>query len=245
MNHRSPARYSRAHEEAGPSEIQTVDQTSMHVRAVQLFDAQLPAWARFACEEWGFACPSTEFFEKMTTRLPEGLRATLGVGLEQGLLIPQGSSFLVKGLGPGKGPYRWFSRFDSAKRPNPNWEYYVQVAEFVRLSTALAGRGYELTFEDDLMDIGIYSAGRLVVCCEIKEKSSQATRLVSRMRSYQSGVDVAEFDRGNDPLRKAKYLVRKRPEYFYLVAIGARFEYSVSYPRDNAFELREDLLPFV
>jgi hypothetical protein len=222
-----------------------VDQSGVHDKAVQLFDAQLTGWARLACEEWGFAFPPSEFFEKMTSRLPEGLRATIGFGLEQGLVIPQGYSFLVKGLGPGKGPYRWFSRFASEQRPNPNWEYYVQVAEFVRLSTALAGRGYELTFEDDLMDIGVYSAGQLAVCCEIKEKSSQATRLVNRMRSYQPGVDLSEPDRGNDPLRKAKYLVTKRPKYFYLVAIGARFEFAVSYPNAGAFELREDLLPFV
>jgi hypothetical protein len=225
--------------------IEDVDQTSAHNKTVQLFDAQLTGWARLACEEWGFACPPSEFFEKMTSRLPEGLRATIGFGLEHGLVIPQGYSFFVKGLRPGKGPYRWFSCFASEQRPNPNWEYYVQVAEFVRLSTALAGRGYELTFEDDLMDIGVYSAGQLVVCCEIKEKSIQATRLVSRMKSHQAGVDLSKPDRGNDPLRKAKYLLMKRPKYFYLVAIGARLEFSLSYPHDGAFELREDLLPFV
>jgi hypothetical protein len=160
-------------------------------------------------------------------------------------VISQGYTFLLKGLAPNKGPYHWFSRFASERRPNPNWEYYVQVAEYVRLSNALAGRGYELTFEDDLMDVGIYRDGQLVVCCEIKEKSSQAVRLVSRMRAYQSRVDLSEPDRGNDALRKAKYLVRKRPKYFYLVAIGARFEFSVLYPHEYSFELREDLLPFV
>src|SRR5258705_1316138 len=102
------------------TQVQSVDQTGMHDKALHLFDAQLTAWARLACEEWGFACPPAEFFEKMTARLPEGLQATLGFGLEQGLVIAQGSSFLVKGLGPGKRPYRWFSRFASQKRPNPN-----------------------------------------------------------------------------------------------------------------------------
>lgn len=222
-----------------------MNQSGMYNQAVQLFDAQLTEWARAACEEWRFKHPTSEFFEKMTSRLPEGLRATIGFGLEQGLVIPKGYTFLLKGLEPNKGPYRWFSRFASEQRLNPNWEYYVQVAEYVRLSMALAGRGYQLTFEDDLMDIGVYRGGELVVCCEIKEKSSQATRLVGRMRSYEAGVDLSEPDRGNDPLRKAKYLVTKRPKYFYLVAIGARFEFSVVYPGDRAFELREDLLPFV
>lgn len=217
----------------------------MNDRAVELFDAQLREWARLACEEWGFAPPPSEFFERITSRLPEGLRATIGSGLEQGLVIPQGYGFTLKGLAPSKGPYRWFSRFASEQRPNPNWEYYVQVAEYVRLSTTLAGHEYKLTFEDDLMDIGVYRDGHLVVCCEIKETSSQARRLVGRMRSYEPGVDLFEPDRGNDPLRKAKYLVTKRPKYFYVVAIGARLEFSVVYPGGRAFELREDVLPFV
>jgi hypothetical protein len=119
------------------------------------------------------------------------------------------------------------------------------VAEYVRLSTALAGRGYELTFEDGLMDIGVYRGRRLVVCCEVKETSSQARRLVGRMQSYGAGVDMTKQDRGNDPLRKAKHLVTKRPRYFYLVTIGARLEFSVEYPTGHAFELREDMVPFV
>jgi len=218
-------------------------QADMHDKAVKLFEAQWTEWAKLVCEEWGSTCPPSEFLEKMTSRLPEGLRATIGLGLEQGLVIPQGYTFLLKGLAPGKGPYRWFSRLASG--PNPNWEYYVQVAEYVRLSTALAGRGYELTFEDDLMDIGVYKGGQLVVCCEVKEKSSQATRLLGRMKSYGPGVNLSEPDRGNDPLRKARYLVTKRPKYFYLIAIGARFEFSVVYPGNHSFELHEDLLPFL
>jgi hypothetical protein len=114
----------------------------MYEQAVKLFDEQLTEWARIACEEWGFKPPSSEFFEKVTSRLPEGLRATIGSGLEQGLVIPQGYAFRLKGLAPSKGPYRWFSRYSSEQRPNPNWEYYVQVAEYVRLSTTLADRGY-------------------------------------------------------------------------------------------------------
>jgi len=93
--------------------------------------------------------------------------------------------------------------------------------------------------------VKIYRDGQLVVCCEIKEKSGQAKRLVGRMKSFATGVNVHQADRGNDALRKAKYLVTKRPKYFSVVAIGARLEFSVAYPGDRAFELREDLVPFV
>jgi hypothetical protein len=52
-------------------------------------------------------------------------------------------------------------------------------------------------------------------------------------------------DRGNDPLRKAKYLIHQRPLFFYLVAIGVRYEFNVSFPEGKAFELQEDIIPFV
>ena len=67
----------------------------MHEQAVKLFDAQLREWARAACDEWGFAPSPSEFFEKITSRLPEGLRATIGSGLEQGLVIRQGYAFIT------------------------------------------------------------------------------------------------------------------------------------------------------
>ncbi len=43
------------------------------------------------------------FFEKMTARLPEGLRATLGFGLEQGLVIPQAPASFLRAWGRAKG----------------------------------------------------------------------------------------------------------------------------------------------
>lgn len=61
----------------------------------------------------------------------------------------------------------------------------------------------------------------------------------------QPSVDLAAPDRGNDALRKAKYLVRRRPEYFCGVALGVRFEYRVSYPERMAFRLSHDTIPWI
>lgn len=201
-------------------------------------------WARAACERWGCPEPGEDYYDRISRRLPEGLRTLLATGVEEGLVIPQGPKFTLKGL-PGKGPYAWFSRRSTPKEPSPNWEYFVQVAEFVRLSHIAAAQGLRITFEDQLMDLALYRDGRLVVCCEVKERASQIQELVRKLRTYGEGVNLNQPDRGNDPLRKAKYLVRRRPEYLSLVAIGARLEYRVAYLNDRSFELTRDVIPWV
>lgn len=212
---------------------------------IQEFGRRFRVWVQSACKDWGYPEPSDEYYAKVYSRLPEGLRASLGLGLEEGLIISQGRTFTLKGLSPKKGPYSWFSRYSSAKEPAPNWEYYVQVAEFVRLYHIATARGLTLNFEDDLMDLALYWDDKLVVCCEVKEQVSQIRQLISGMKGYQQAIDFTVDDRGNDPLRKAKYIVKRRPEYFYGVAIGARFEYRVSYPEGQAFRLSGDVIPWI
>ncbi len=69
-------------------------------------------------------------------------------------------------------------------------------------------------------------------------------RLVSRMRAYEQHVDLTVPDRGNDPLRKAKYIVKHRPSYFSAVALGGRLDYRVDYQPGQAFRLVPDVIPF-
>ena len=129
--------------------------------------------------------------------------------------------------------------------PAVNWEYFPQVAEYVRLVPVAARHGLNLAFEDGLMDIALYRDDQLVVCCEVKEKSVQLSALLRGIRQYESGIDWDIADRGNDPLRKAKYLSEKKPNYLYLMSIGGRREYSVFFPDDKEFELVETLIPYL
>lgn len=215
----------------------------MTERLTQLFDEQLTTWITSACGEWGFDTPADPVVGLVKQRLPSGIRSMIGLGIERGIVLPEGHTFRLKGLPDGKGPYRWLSRYNPERRPNPNWEYYVQVAEYVRLCLLTENRDFHLSFEDDLMDIGVYQDGQLIACCEVKETSPQAARLLSGIKRWQSGVDWTIPDRGNDSLRKAKYLLKRKPRYFYVVAIGTRHEFSVV-PTDGGFELHADLIPF-
>lgn len=202
-------------------------------------------WARAACEAWRYPEPGDEYYDRVFRRLPEGLRTLIAAGVREDLIIPQGAKFRLKDLPAGKGPYAWFSRRSAPKEPSPNWEYFVQVAEFVRLSHIARLQGLTVIFEDHLMDLALYREGRLVVCCEVKERASQLQALVKGIRTYEAGINFSQPDRGNDPLRKAKYVVRRRPEYLSLVAIGARFEYRIRYPKGGTFELTRDVIPWV
>ena len=63
------------------------------------------------------------------------------------------------------------------------------------------------------------------------------------MRYYgETGFNLDDPDRGNDPLRKAKYLVRDgaHPIYFGLSAVGYRKLFKVEYADGNRFQLIED-----
>jgi len=212
---------------------------------IEKFNQHFKDWVSSACKDWDYPEPSDEYFARVHRRLPEGLRVSLGLGLKEGLIISQGRTFTLKGLSPKKGPYNWFSRYSSAKEPAPNWEYFVQVAEFVRLYHVTTAKGLILTFEDDLMDLALYLNDKLVVCCEVKERASHLQKLIKGIKVYQQSINFTVVDRGNDPLRKAKYIAKRRPKYFCGVAIGVRFEYQVSYPEGYAFQLAKDVIPWI
>lgn len=212
---------------------------------LQEFDNYFREWVRVACQEWEYPMPADGYYAKVYERLPEGLRALLGFGLNSGLIIPKGRTFTLKGLPPTKGPYNWFSHYKTLKEPAPNWEYFVHVAEFVRLHTIATARGLLATFEDDTMDIALYQHNKLIVYYEVKERVSQIRELIKGIKVYQSGVDLSSPGRGNDPLQKAKCIVRRKPDYFVGVAIGIHFEYKIIYPEERSFQFVGDVVPFV
>lgn len=209
------------------------------------FDQCFRAWTAAACSEWAWQEPDERYFQRAYERLPGGLRTLIAHGVTSGLIISSGRQFTLRGLAQNKGPYAWFSRHTQDKGPNPNWEYFVQVAEFVRLSELAARSRLTITFEDQLMDLAVYDGERLLVCVEVKERTTQLQDLVKKLRTYDGIPNLPQMDRGNDPLRKAKYLASRRPPYFCGVAIGTRLEYSVRYPEGKAFELTRDVIPWV
>ena len=215
------------------------------------FDQFFRKIVKRSCNEWEYEFPPDEFYLNVYERLPLGLRTVIASGLSSGLINDVGMSktksaaFRPISVPDCKGPYSWFERNNRKRQPQPCWEYFVQIAEYIRLYEALKAKNVELRFEDDLMDIGIYTNKKLWVCCEIKEKSSQAQNLIRDIKKYQAVSELPDSDRGNDPLRKAKYIAKLRPQYFYLVSIGRGFEFRIEYPENMQFQLVEDLVPLI
>jgi hypothetical protein len=210
---------------------------------LQEFDGHFREWVNSACSEWNYPRPDESYYARVNERLPDGLRELLGFGVTNGILVSEGQRFTLRG---GRGPYQWFSRRSgSIGKPAPNWEYFIQVSEYIRLHSILQKAGMSIRFEDDLMDIAVYQKEKLFVCCEVKERIDQIQRLIANISAYQNQIDWRTPDRGNDPLRKAKYIMKHKPEYFAGIAVGVRFEYRVVYPTSNSFQLKRDSIPLL
>ena len=65
------------------------------------------------------------------------------------------------------------SRYNRDRCPNPNWEYYVQVAEYIRLRRLLHDFELRLNFEDGLMDIAIYNGDNYCFTAKSKRQRSR------------------------------------------------------------------------
>ena len=96
------------------------------------------------------------------------------------------------------------------------------------------------------MDITVSSAsGELLWYLEVKEKASDVSAFMQDIERHGTvGVDLDAADRGNDALRKAKYLIQYRPMYFSVSAIGIRIDRQVSYESGSRFRLMPDMVPF-
>lgn len=189
-----------------------------------------------ACAEWGYPPASEAYFDAFDQRVPVALQARVGAGIRDGLITLDRYYFRAVGLAPHKGPYMLVGRSQTSA-PQPHWEYYVQLAEYVRLVRLLAPAGLTIGLEDGLMDVTVRRGGKLLWSVEVKEKAAKLTELQAAFRRYGRSVPLMDPDRGNDGLRKAKYLVLNRPPFFSLLALDARYDYGVRYPSDTAFVL--------
>ncbi len=206
-----------------------------------VFDRHLRRWALAACSEWQYPPPPLEWYEAVHERLPPGLRATLGAAIDSGVIATAGEyRFTVAGMPAGKGPYAWFSK-SQRRHPAPNWEYFVQAAEYARVRAAHPD--CDIGFEDRYMDVSVSRHDDLLWYIEVKERVGKLAALATEIQALGvAGVALGAPDRGDDPLRKAKSLVELRPPYFSLVGIGGRLDFSIAYHDQNRLELISDVI---
>lgn len=200
------------------------------------FDHAFERAAMAAAHEWAYAIPQPDFYRSFDLRVPPEIRDEIAQAIADGVVTVEGARFQLPRLATTKGPYAFFSRNRGSGVPAPNWEYFVQLAEYTRLVRVLSSP-WSVGFEDGLMDVSVRHHGRLIWYIEAKEQAAQAQHLIEALAAHADAVDISAEDRGNDPLRKAKYLVQHRPTFLSVVAIGFRRDFAVQYPREFGFEL--------
>lgn len=92
------------------------------------------------------------------------------------------------------------------------------------------------------MDVSVYWHRELLWCIEVKEQAKPLAAFITDITRHSGSIDWSKNDRGDDPLRKAKYISTKRPTWFSVLAIGERHDFSVRYDGER-FELHRDVLP--
>ena len=182
------------------------------------FDALFDNWANEAVAIAQFAGKSPE------DRIPVSVQMKVAKLWEIGICYPGSKPACFRMAdAKGGGPYNWFSYYPSNKTIYTNREYFVQVAAFHDLVIEYGYPESWLTFEYNesvppvslAIDIGIQLPDGQKAFVEVKERKEQWEALILAVKAIgREGVDLVEPDRGNDALRKAKYIAAGRPESF-------------------------------
>ncbi len=204
-----------------------------------LFAAMFVRAAHDAARHHGYGSPGDEVIAEFLARIPDATQSEIGRGVAEGMVrqSSRGHQFRLTRLGEQKGPYSWFSANRAAGLPDPNWEYFFQVAEYLRLARVLPS-AYLVGFEDVLMDISVRDDRSLLWYVEVKAKPTMIEPLLRSLHDHGQRVYLEAPDRGLDALRKAKYLVRYQPRYLSIVGGETRRHFHVDV-LGNAFRLRE------
>lgn len=154
--------------------------------------------------------------------------ALLRKGVEQGFVSIKGSKFQLKD--EKKHTYSFFTL---------NREYLVQIAAYVELITEYGYPSERCKFEYHLMDVVVFQKdGSPHIYVEAKKKDDELEKLTNSISKYSDNVPMDAKDRGNDPLRKCKYIVNDKPKYLWLVGPDHRLSFLIEHI-ETGFHLKK------
>lgn len=218
--------------------------------ALERFRTEFRGWVRALNRTKGLNASPDEVLERLENRIPEAMLRQIGGAFINGWLQSEPEStrkyFIRESDRKGQRGGQWMVGHAGGGNVDPCWELHVQLADYSRIRTVAERHNLTTRLEDQLMDITVYAGSKLLLYVENKSKKEDALRLLERMKENgKTGFDLEDQDKGNDPLRKAKYLVRDgaRPQYFALSAIGLEQVFRVEYlDGENRFLLHKTKL---
>lgn len=214
------------------------------VSDLAVFDEHFRQAAYAACTRWDYPPPSLDWFGAAHARLPVGLRIEVGRAVRAGAIdTVDGFHFVVTAA--DSGPFSWFLDDRERRHPVPNWEYFVQVAEYARVLSLTADHDdLRVGFEDSHMDISVRRGTDLLWWIDAEETFVDMFDLSRNLdRIGVGGIDHDADERHDAALRKAKLVVELRPAYLSLVGVGGRLDFSIAVHDIHHFDLIPDLVP--
>lgn len=214
--------------------------------ALTRFQQEFRRWVT-AHNAKGFDADPDELLRTLSDRITEDTQRQIGAALVNGWLVTerqQGRGYMVRESDrPGQAGGQYMVTHGGGGSVVPCWELYVQLADYSRLRTAAEPRGLTVRLEDHQMDITVWAGEEFLLYVENKTTEAQARALLRKVQEYgEAGFSMDLPDRGNDPLRKAKYLFSRpsRPRYLGLSALGYERLFRIGYgDADNRFRLVE------
>ena len=146
-------------------------------------------------------------------------------GIEKGIIIVEGNKFILS-----NDQERRYDAFTL------NREYFTQFAVFIGLIEEYGYKIKDCQFEYHMMDICVLQNEKPFIYIETKVSDHETKKLIDELREKYS-KNLRKFqdlpDRGNDPLRKAKYIFSDKPRFLRIVNSRNSFSYSIKYTKDG------------
>jgi len=215
--------------------------------AIERFRTEFRKWVQSHNAAKGYATDPEKLFRKLEAQVGKTTLTRIGSAYLNGWLqtepdVDRGY-FVREADRPGRRGGQFTVTHQGQGQVAPCWELFVQLADYACLRTVAERHGQEVRLEDRLMDLTVRAGSRLVLYVEHKTTRKLAEKLLAQMRQHgEKGFTLDDPDRGNDALRKAKYLVRDgaHPIYVGLSAVNYRRLFKVEYLEGNRFRLIDD-----
>lgn len=215
--------------------------------ALERLRAEFNVWVKGYDDAKNTELDADRLFEILRERIPDDQLRHVGAALVNGWLETEKNTnkryFVRESDRPGDSGGQVTLTHYGGGLIAPYWELFVQLSDYGWIRSIAERYRQVVRLEDRLMDITVSSGDQLILYIENKEKAQLAEKLVKGMREYgEKGFNLDDPDRGDDPLRKSKYIVKDdaRPLFLGISAIGYKQLFEVKYLDGNRFQLIED-----
>ncbi|GAI32454.1 unnamed protein product [marine sediment metagenome] len=146
-------------------------------------------------------------------------------GIEKKIIVVEGNKFILS-----HNPERLYDAFTL------NREYFTQFAAFIELVEQYSYKIEECKFEYHMMDICVFKNATPYIYIETKISDSEAQKLITEIKEkYSKNLQAFKNlpDRGNDSLRKSKYIFFDKPKFLKIITPNNYFAYSIEYTKQG------------